>query len=206
MIAGLSGIIAEKLDKSVVLDVHGVRYEVHLSMSGLGSMPKLGEHVDLWTRLVPSEDSMTLYGFGTYPEQQLFDLLVTVTGVGPKLALNILSAGPVNEIVSAIANEKPEYFLKVTRLGKKTASKLILDLQSKVEALFPNSQVPGAHGDVANLAALTAREDIALQALVELGYNIAQAKSALAEVTATDPSARVKEALQKLGSAASVTH
>jgi len=204
MIAGLSGVVAEKLDKSVILDVRGVRYEVHMSSSGLGRLPKLGEPLELWTRLVPSEDSMTLYGFGTYPEQQLFDLLVTVTGVGPKLALNILNAGPVNEIVSAISQEKPEYFLKVTRLGKKTATKLILDLKAKVDALFPNAQVPGSTQVGADLSALTNRDDIALQALVELGYNVSQAKAALAEVKSTDPSARVKEALQKLGSAASV--
>jgi Holliday junction DNA helicase RuvA len=202
MIAGLSGIVTEKLDKSVVVDVRGVRYEVHMSLSGLGSLPNLGQPVELWTRLVPSEDSMTLYGFGTYPEQQLFDLLLTVTGVGPKLALNILNAGPVSEIVSAISNEKPEYFLKVTRLGKKTATKLILDLKSKVDATFPNAQVPGAAPR--SLSDLTNRDDIALQALVELGYQVSQAKAALAEVTATDPSARVKEALQKLGSTATV--
>ncbi|MFO0704757.1 MAG: Holliday junction branch migration protein RuvA [Candidatus Andersenbacteria bacterium] len=203
MIAGLSGRVAEKLDKSAVIDVQGVRYEVHLSASGLAHLPNLGEPIALWTRLIPSEDSMTLYGFGTYPEQQLFDLLVTVTGVGPKLALNILNAGPVSSIVSAISQEKPEFFLKVTRLGKKTASKLILDLKTKVEATFPDAHVPGAGSR--DLSDLTNRDDIALQALVELGYNSSQAKAALAEVSATDPSARVKEALQKLGSAASVT-
>ncbi|MFH0830825.1 MAG: Holliday junction branch migration protein RuvA [Parcubacteria group bacterium] len=201
MIAGLSGIVTEKLDKSVIVDVHGVRYELYVAATTLDHLPKIGQPLELWTRLVPSDNALTLFGFFSAAEQQLFDLLVTVTGVGPKLALNILGAGPVDEIIASIIHEKPEYFLKVARLGKKTASKIILDLKSKAESLFPNAATATAGRVLLNQVA---GDDIALQALVELGYATSQAKAALAEVSAQDPSARVKAALQKLGSVTTV--
>ena len=200
MIAGLSGTLLEKQDKSAIIDVQGVRYEVFMNQPGLGGLPERGAPIELWTRLIPGDDAMTLFGFVTQSQQQLFDLLVKVTGVGPRLALNILGAGPVNEIANAIVSETPEYFLKVTRLGKKTASKIILDLKSKVEQLFPAAQ-----SGAGPVTPLPLDADIALQALVELGYNSAQAKDALSQVTTEDPSARVKEALQKLGSQTTVT-
>jgi Holliday junction DNA helicase RuvA len=191
MISGLAGTVFTKLDRSVVIDVQGVRYELEMSSSSLGQLPRLGQTVELWTRLVPSDDALTLYGFANEEERKLFDLLTSVSGVGPRLALNILSSGPVDQIVARIVQEKPEEFLKVSRLGRKTASRLILELKGKIEQVFP--KVPmGLHtlDDV--------ESNVALEALVGLGYTLNEAKIALSKTDQQDVSAQVKEALRYL--------
>lgn len=197
MIAGLIGTLIEKREKSAIIDVQGVRYEVNLTKLTLGKLARVGQNVEIVTRLIPSESAFTLYGFLTLQEQKLFDLLVTVTGVGPKLALNILEIGPAKEIITAIAQEKTEYFQRVTRLGRKTAAKIILDLKNKIDETFPASAKTG-HVEISG-------PDLAIQALVELGYNSLEAKNALAQVTETDLSARIREALKNLGSPTTIT-
>jgi len=195
MISGLSGTVAEKLEKSAVVDVNGVRYEVQLSASDLAALPTAGQPVDLWTRLVPTDDAMTLYGFTTKDEQRLFDLLTSVTGVGPRLGLSILGSNDVPTIVAAIKSEKIEQFTKVSRLGKKIASRIVVDLKGKVEDAFPHV---GASAAGSARASTIPQGDLALEALVELGYSEPQARAALADVAETEPGARVREALKVL--------
>jgi Holliday junction DNA helicase RuvA len=196
MIAGLSGVVAEKLEKSAVLDVNGVKYEVQMSLTDLTHLPMEGQSVELWTRLIPSDDALTMYGFTSREAQRLFDLLLTVTGVGPRLALNILGSGSIADIVTSISRDEPERFLKVARLGRKTAQRIILELKTKVVDAFPASakNTTATHHSIGT--------DLALQALVELGYSSGQAKEALATIDAEDPSTRLKEALKNLSKAA----
>lgn len=195
MISGLSGTVAEKLEKSVVVDVNGVRYEVQLSAPDLASLPTAGQPVDLWTRLVSSDSAMTLFGFSTKDEQRLFDLLTTVNGVGPRLALSVLGSNDVPTIVAAIKSEKTEQFTKISRLGKKIASRIVIDLKGKVEDAFPHVGASAA----SNIGARTIPQgDLALEALVELGYSEPQARAALADVNESEPGARVREALKIL--------
>ena len=193
MISGIAGTLLEKTEKSAIIDVRGVRYELDMSGISLGSLPANGTPVELWSRLISTDSSLTLYGFTTKDERQLFDLLITVNGVGPRVALNILGSATVKAIVGAIKQEQPEAFTKISRLGKKTASKIILDLKSKVDAAF--AQVPAA-GSLPNT---TPSEDLAARALVELGYTEQEANTALEGVKEDDVSARVKEALKTIG-------
>ena len=201
MISGLAGTIAEKLEKSAVIDVNGVRYEVQLSQPTLAALPAPGGAVELWTRLVPSDDAMTLYAFATKDEQRLFDLLTSVTGVGPRLAISILGSGDVATIVAAIKSERTEQFTKVSRLGKKIASRIVIDLKGKVEIVFP--QV-GAGASASASARALPQADLALEALVQLGYSEAQARAALANATEVELGARVREALKTLAPHATV--
>jgi Holliday junction DNA helicase RuvA len=195
MIARLSGIVADKLEKSALIDVQGVTYEVQMSGSDLAHLPAVGENTEAWTRLIPSDDALTIYGFSSREAQRLFDLLLTVTGVGPRLALNILGSGTIADIVSSISHDQPERFLKVARLGRKTAQRIILELKTKVVDAFPTS------AKTATTTAHSVGTDLALQALLELGYSTGQAKDALATIKAEDPSTRLKEALRNLSKA-----
>ncbi|MFO0702368.1 MAG: Holliday junction branch migration protein RuvA [Candidatus Andersenbacteria bacterium] len=120
MISGLSGRLVEKLEKSAIVDVNGVRYEVQAAGPTLAALPSPGAFVQLWTRLIPTDDALTLYGFATNDEQRLFDLLTSVTGVGPRLGLSILGSADVPTIMAAIKSERTEQFTKVSRLGKKS--------------------------------------------------------------------------------------
>jgi len=195
MISGLTGKIVEKTDRAVTIDVLGVRYEVQMSATGLARLPAVGESSEIWTRLIPSDDALTLFGFVTAPERQMFDLLRSVSGVGPRLALNILSAMSLREIAQSVSQEKPDAFLKVARLGRKTAGKIILDLKNKIDEQF------GANMLGAGTAAPTSiGSEIAVQALLELGYSSAEAKQALQAVQSKDPGEQVREALRELGS------
>lgn len=201
MISGLSGTLAEKLEKSAVVDVHGVRYEVQLHGPALAGLPNPGAPVELWTRLIPSDDATTLYGFTSKQEQALFDLLRTVSGVGPRLALSVLGSADVSTIVAAIKAERTEQFTRVSRLGKKIASRIVIDLKGKIEIAFPHVGAASTSG--APTRAIP-QSDLALEALIELGYSDAQARAALADVNAEDASARVKEALKNLATHATV--
>lgn len=200
MISGLAGTILEKTDRLVIIDVQGVRYEVQMSASGLAHLPPIGESLEVWTRLIPSDEALTLFGFATARERQMFDLLRSVSGVGPRLALNILSSLSITEIAASVSQEKPEAFLKVARLGRKTAGKIILDLKNKIDEQFGAT---AAVGDVHTRTDVGI--DLALQALLELGYSANEAKQALESVKATEPGARVREALQQLGSHTTVS-
>jgi len=190
MIAGLKGIVLSKKETCAIIDIQGVRYEVECSSSDIAKIAAPGNTVELWTRLVQNDTSLTLYGFRDYEGRQLFDLLLTVTGVGPKLALNILGAARPADIIAAITAEKPGAFPKVPRLGKKTASRIVLDLKSKVSQVFPGSGESPVQSRPA--------DDIALQALIELGYATSEARAALENVSDKDPGQRVKQALHNL--------
>jgi Holliday junction DNA helicase RuvA len=139
--------------------------------------------------------AMTLYGFASKDEQRLFDLLTTVNGVGPRLALSILGSNDVPAIVAAIKSEKVEQFTKISRLGKKIASRIVIDLKGKVEDVFPHV---GASAAASAGARAIPQGDLALEALVELGYSEPQARAALSDINEAEPGARVRAALKIL--------
>ncbi len=195
MISGLKGTITGKNIESIVIDVNNVYYEVLMSSGSLGHTPAIGESIEIWTKLIPSDDAITLYGFLTVEDRQLFNLLLTVNGVGPRVALNVLGSAPLETIVACISEDKPEMFPKVRRLGPKTIKRIILELKSKISDAFPKTGIDGLPQ-----AATVAKDDIALQALVELGYSVGEAEAALSKTDSEDPSQRVKDALQNLSS------
>ncbi len=154
----------------VVLDVNGVGYELYLSTNSLSKMPAVGEEASLFTHLHVREDALQLFGFVTPAEKELFGHLLSVSGVGPKVALSILSAFSVATLKKAIAMEDVDLISAVPGIGKKSAQRLILELKGKLA--LPDLKVSAASG--ASSAFAEARN-----ALVSLGYSVAEANSAL---------------------------
>ena len=178
MIASLTGRLAFKAPTHLVLDVHGVGYEVCIPLSTYYGLPNLSESTSLSVHTHVREDAIQLFGFLTSQEKDAFVLLTSVSGVGPKLALSVLSALPVSGLVSAIQSEDVEKLTTVPGIGNKSASRLVLELKDKVGKLHPGlasaSESPRQGED--------AIFDDALSALVNLGYRPQDAKEALKQV------------------------
>ena len=185
MIAFLTGRLAFKAPTHLTLDVQGVGYEVHIPLSTYYALPNLDEVTALNIHTHLREDAIQLFGFLSHSEKELFLLLTTVSGIGPKLALSALSSLPVTELVRAVQAEDIDKLSTVPGIGKKSASRIALELKDKVGKIQPAmvqvsaSEGPGLDGPF---------ED-ALSALVNLGYRPQDAKEALRRVTkgATGP-------------------
>lgn len=171
MIGKLTGILAERNPPQVVIDCHGVGYEVDVPMGTFYNLPPVGEKVSLLTHFVVREDAQVLYGFGTAAERAAFRQLIKISGVGPRTALGVLSGMSVNELAQAVSLQEPGRLVKIPGIGKKTAERLLLELKGKLGDTL---------GQSAGLAqpASDAQADI-LQALLALGYSDKEAAAAL---------------------------
>ena len=169
MIGRLQGTLAAKNPPQVLIDCHGVGYEVDVPMSTFYQLPGLGEPVTLLTHFVVREDAQLLYGFATAPERHAFRQLIKVTGVGPRMALGVLSGLGVQELAQAITAQETGRLVKVPGIGKKTAERLLLELKGKL----------GADLGSAHAHASTAQQADILQALLALGYSDKDAAAAL---------------------------
>jgi len=171
MIARLRGRILEKSPNQVIVDVQGVGYEVTIPVSAFSSLPEKGQPVQLHIHTHVREDALSLYGFLRLAEKQLFEKLLTVSGIGPKLAITILSGMPADEMVGAIRGGDLARLTRIPGIGKKTAERMVLELRDKL---------PTAVGAPEMSAALTSpvEEDV-ISALVNLGYQRAAADKAL---------------------------
>jgi Holliday junction DNA helicase RuvA len=162
MIGRLTGVLLEKNPPQILLDVQGVAYELDVPMSTFYNLPALHEKVVLHTQLVVREDAHLLFGFLTSDERIAFRQLLKVGGVGPKLALAVLSGMSLNDLAVAVIQKDAAPLTKIPGVGKKTAERLLLELQGKF-------QIPAAD-NAQGKAALTPRSDI-LNALQALGYS-----------------------------------
>ena len=190
MISHLSGTSIELSEKYAVLDVSGVGYKVYCSTETLGRLAA-GEPASLHTYLSVREDALDLYGFGTLEERDFFELLISISGIGPRGALGILSATSVSTLKRAIATGDTSYLTKVSGIGRKTAEKVVLELRDKLRAHADTKENPHE---------LRAESDV-IEALKSLGYSQNEARDALKEVPAeiVGTNARIKEALKILG-------
>ena len=134
MIGKLTGTLLEKNPPEVLLDCHGVGYEVNVPMSTFYNLPAVGERVSLLTQFIVREDAQLLYGFATAPERQAFRELIKISGVGPRTALSILSGMGVADLAQAITLQEAGRLVKVPGIGKKTAERLLLELKGKLGA------------------------------------------------------------------------
>lgn len=191
MIAHIFGTVAEKFGNSVIVDVHGVGYEVQVPLGDYESA-LLNEEVKFYTYHHIREQSQDLFGFSTLAAKKLFELLITVQGVGPKAALAILSLGDSEVVRNAIANSDAVFVAKASGVGKKTAERVVVDLSDKVGlALRTNADHTG-------VSQIVAHTDEALEALMALGYNLNDATRALEGVSMDLSTAdRVTEALRQ---------
>lgn len=187
MIAHLFGTITEKLPTSVIIDVHGVGYELILSTPDAERI-NLGDEVKFYTHHALRENAEDLYGFTSLAAKKLFEMLISVNGVGPKAAISILSLAAPEEVRNAIANTDAGFIAKASGVGKKSAERIIVDLRDKVG-------LPSHYGTTATPLNLTPASpaDEALDALIALGFPLKEASAALAEV---DPSLPVEERIR----------
>lgn len=192
MIALVRGKIVEKFASSVVVETAGVGYEVQVTGIDYNQVV-LGDEAKFYTYHHVREQSEELFGFSSLAAKRLFELLITVQGIGPKAALSILSLGEAEAVRSAIASEDVKYVASASGVGKKSAEKLIVSLRDKVGS---PSYVPTRDGETGAMVNLAGDE--ALDALMALGYNLADATTALVGVPSDKPTAeRVKLALQQ---------
>lgn len=170
MIARLSGVLEEKTPDQLVVNVNGVGYQVLVSLQTFYRLPALQERVNLHVHTHLREDALQLYGFLEEKEKAGFLLLKGVTGIGPRLALNILSGIPVNELESALRTSDVTRLVAIPGVGKKTAERLVVELREKVGATDNGQGIPSAQVSVATEA---------ISALVNLGYRQVEAEKAV---------------------------
>lgn len=175
MIGRLSGTLIEKQPPQIVLDVGGVGYELDVPMGTFYDLPALGAAATLFVHYVVREDAHLLYGFATRGERDTFRALIKISGVGPKIALAILSGMSADELALAIAGEDAARLAKVPGIGKKTAERLVLELRGKLGSLSISAPL---FGKATTAMESSARQDIQ-HALLALGYNEREAAAAL---------------------------
>lgn len=175
MIGKLTGTLLEKNPPEVLVDCHGVGYEVQVPMSTFYNLPQVGQPISLLTHFIVREDAQLLYGFATAQERQTFRELIKISGVGPRMALSLLSGLSIEELAQAVATQEAGRLVKVPGIGKKTAERLLLELKGKLGDVV----VTGAAAQVKS----DAQADI-LQALLALGYSDKEASACLKQLPA----------------------
>lgn len=177
MIASVTGVLQKRGDESVVIQVGGVGLEVYVPVGTYNVLTDLGQPVELFTALVVREDSLRLFGFLHEEEREIFLLLMTVQGIGPRLALSVLSTLSPELLANAIHRDEADVISRVPGVGKKTAQKIVLELKGK---LLPET-IP------AGLAAVSRLDTEVISALTGLGYSIVEAQAALQSIPKDAP-------------------
>lgn len=193
MIVSLTGTVATVRDGYAVLLVHGVGYRLNMSTASLSALPAVGDEVTVHTHLHVREDEMTLFGFESESEQAAFERLITVSGVGPKVALSTLSSLDPSALAAAVEAEDVATISGVPGIGKKTAQRIILDLKGKLAGSGDSGATPSGN----------AAGGEALQALLAMGISSAEASVALQGYRGDtgDVQGLVRHALRRLGGA-----
>ncbi|MBP3438031.1 MAG: Holliday junction branch migration protein RuvA [Sutterella sp.] len=190
MIGRLHGRLIEKTPPQILIDVNGVGYEVDVPMSTFCNLPAEGQEITLLTHFVVREDAMLLYGFATAAERQTFRALIRISGIGPRIALAVLSGMSTNDFAAAVENGDAALLTRVPGIGKKTAERLVLELKGKlVGSAFAGALLPAASASQADITS----------ALVALGYSEREAQTAVRTLPADiGVSDGIRQALKSL--------
>lgn len=189
MIGHIEGKVIFKGERHVVVDVHGIGYKVFLTLSAIKSS-MVQDTVSFWTHQHVREDAMDLFGFVHPSELEFFEMLIGISGIGPRSALGVMALAPVDTIKKAIAAGDTSYLTKVSGIGRKTAEKIVLELKEKM-----------GFGKISYSGEELQHDTDILDALVALGYSAMQARDVLGHIpaSAVGREARLKEALKMLG-------
>lgn len=193
MIASLRGKLTAKSEGQVVIETGGVGYRLQISAETYKQLPTLGEEASLLTEMIVREDSITLYGFGSPAEREMFLLLITVSGVGPRVAISALSTASPAQLARALAGKDSAFFQAVPGIGKRTAERIVLELGDKADAVtawIEPGEEAGAGGDA---EAIT----LARSGLIGLGYDPAEAERLLAGVDGSNAQDLIAAALRE---------
>ena len=180
MIGQIRGILVEKKPPFLIVDVHGVGYEIQASMNTIYALPVIGTDVFLYTHFVVREDAQLLYGFAHEKERILFRELIKISGVGPKLALAILSGMDVVSFMQCIVDRDSSRLVKLPGVGKKTAERLIIEMQDRF------SDIVLVKGQDINVGDMGSAQQDAISALVALGYKLQDAHATIRKVFVAD--------------------
>jgi Holliday junction DNA helicase RuvA len=192
MIASITGKVRRKAADYLIIDVSGVGYQVHVPLSTFCSIPEPGCEVSLHIHTHLREESLSLFGFLTESEKEMFLLLMSVSGIGPKLALAVLSSMPVADLTCALRDSDDSKLCAIPGIGKKTAARMVLELKDKIAAMMPLLGAPSskqAPGDNHN-------EDI-VSALINLGYKRPQAEDAVRRASRTRTGLSMEELIRE---------
>ena len=192
MIARLSGRVVRKSPGTVIVDVGGVGYEASVPLSTYGGLPEEGEEVVLHIHTHLREDALSLFGFSSEAEKELFLLLLGVSGVGPKLALTILSNLSVDDVVNSLQTSDEGKLCRIPGIGKKTAARLCLELADRIKRLGVASVSERTHRHPES-----GRIEDAISALVNLGYKRQQAEDAVRSVAHARPGRETEELIRE---------
>ena len=204
MIGRLRGLLIEKTAPEILIECHGIGYEVTMPMTSIYALPELEQEATIYTHFVVREDAQLLYGFANKTERKLFRLLIKVNGVGPKLALAILSGMSADQFVSCVLHDDVTTIVKIPGVGKKTAERLLIEMRDRIKDWQSSLHTPAT--DAApiemhheNTLINDAKGD-ALNALISLGYTQGQADKAIKAVYANDKSseALIRDALKAM--------
>ncbi len=187
MIALVSGTVAVRRSDHVVVDVQGVGYRLAVSAETLNKVPAVGNPIVLHTHLIVREDSLNLFGFATEDERDLFLMLLGVQSVGPKVALEVLSGGPVRELMGALAAGDVARFQAVKGIGKRTAERIVVELREKVGVTVP---------DAIRVTRSNDPRALAREALVGLGYSPQEVDELLEGIEGDEPEELIAAALR----------
>jgi Holliday junction DNA helicase RuvA len=191
VIASLFGRLQRKLPDHIVVDVGGVGYSVHVPLSTYNGLPEAGAEVSLAIHTHVREDTLQLFGFLTEAEKEMFLLLMSVSGIGPRLALTILSSMQVSELLGVMQAEDQERLCRIPGIGKKTAGRIVLELKDKLKK-FAASPSAGV-----SVLEHTGPVDDAVSALVNLGYKKSSAEETVASVSKARPGAGIEQLLRE---------
>lgn len=204
MIGRLRGILLEKQAPDVLIECQGIGYEVTLPMTSMYALPELNEEAIIYTHFVVREDAQLLYGFATKIERKLFRLLIKASGVGPKLALAILSGMSAEQFVSCVAHNDVTTIVKIPGVGKKTAERLLIEMRDRIKDWHSESGTPATDAAPLDMSIehtlISDTKGDALNALVSLGYNQSQADKAIKSVYADGKSSEdlIRDALKSM--------
>jgi Holliday junction DNA helicase RuvA len=185
MIARISGTLIGTTDRFVLIETHGIAYRVFTTSETLLKHAQSSQ-LTLWTTHIVREDTEELFGFETQSDQDLFELLLGVSGIGPKSALGVMNIATIGTIARAVNTNDVSYLTKISGIGRKTAEKIILELRDKLPDLYPESSSPSSHDTI--------------DALIALGYSESQARETIRGLDETlDTQTKIREALKLLG-------
>ncbi len=194
MISRLTGILAAKRAPQILVDCHGVGYEADVSMTTFYQLPEVGEKVSIWTHLLVKEDSHSLVGFHDEDERRLFRQLIRINGVGPKMALTILSGIDERQFGLCVANNDVAMLTRLPGVGKKTAERLIIEMRDKIDTVVVETSAPAAAPGLRSIVSE------AIEALQALGYKPADAEKMIKQAqqgdAADSASQLIRRALQ----------
>ncbi|WP_448212268.1 Holliday junction branch migration protein RuvA [Colwellia sp. MEBiC06753] len=205
MIGRLRGTLIEKLPPEILIECNGVGYEVHVPMTTLYALPELNQEAILYTHFVVREDAQLLYGFANKVDRKLFRLLIKASGVGPKLAIAILSGMSAEQFVSCVAHDDASTIVKIPGIGKKTAERLLIEMRDRIkdwqhETSFNPTETPDLALVSSNAMLMSDGKGDAINALVSLGYTQSQADKAINAVFSKEKSSEelIKQALKAM--------